>query len=156
MDKLKEFISKPKHLYFGVILMFVLVVGLASVSFSYVEESSNNTKQTEVIEIDTRMSSEVLKDGKITLAGNEARTFKIDVMSNNSFDSYYSLYYKCDSEDVVVTADELRNEIGSYDVHQIEVTVSNFNSYPVEVTLGLNTGYSEDGITTIGKKVVQE
>ena len=52
--------------------------------------------------------------------------------------------------------DELRNEIGSYDVHQIEVTVSNFNSYPVEVTLGLNTGYSEDGITTIGKKVVQE
>ena len=156
MDKLKEFISKPKHLYFGVILMFVLVVGLASVSFSYVEESSNNTKQTEVIEIDTRMSSEVLKDGKITLAGNEARTFKIDVMSNNSFDSYYSLYYKCDGEDVVVTADELRNEIGSYDVHQIEVTVSNFYSYPVEVTLGLNTGYSEDGITTIGKKVVQE
>jgi hypothetical protein len=156
MDKLKEFISKPKHLYFGVILMFVLVVGLASVSFSYVEESSNNTKQTEVIEIDTRMSSEVLKDGKITLAGNEARTFKIDVMSNNSFDSYYSLYYKCDGGDVVVTADELRNEIGSYDVHQIEVTVSNFNSYPVEVTLGLNTGYSEDGITTIGKKVVQE
>ena len=156
MDKLKEFISKPKHLYFGVILMFVLVIGLASVSFSYVEESSNNTKQTEVIEIDTRMSSEVLKDGKITLAGNEARTFKIDVMSNNSFDSYYSLYYKCDGGDVVVTADELRNEIGSYDVHQIEVTVSIFNSYPVEVTLGLNTGYSEDGITTIGKKVVQE
>lgn len=156
MDKVKEFLSKPKHLYFSVMLMFVLVIGLASVSFSYVSESSNNTTQSELLEIDTRISSTELRMGDISLKANESRTFKISVMSNNGFESSYALNYECDKSEVYVTASDVARTIGAYDVHEIELTVSNFESYPVSVTIGLDTGYTLDDIVSTGRKVVKE
>ena len=47
MGRVKEFFRKPKHLYFSVILMFVVVVGLASVSFSL----SDITKPSDIASV---------------------------------------------------------------------------------------------------------
>ena len=104
MDKVKEFFSKPKHLYFSVMLAFILVLGLASVTFSYVDESANEIPQAVVAAIDTRISSEYLKDGKLSLKANEAKTITHFVMSNNVVDTKYKLHYDAKG-DVRVIAD---------------------------------------------------
>lgn len=156
MGRVKEFFRKPKHLYFSVILMFVVVVGLASVSFSYVEESSNVTTQSELMKIDTRISSEHFVNGKVELKAKEAKTITVNVMSNNSFESAYQLNYKASHDFVFVLANEVKRTIGAYDVHSVDLTVSNFNDYPVEVTIGLDTGYNIDSIVLTGNEVVEE
>lgn len=155
MERIKDFFSKPKHLYFSVILTFVLVLGLASVSFSYVNETGDNITQREVYDIDTRIFSDELKDGKISLMANEARTFTVNVISNNAFASKYILNYTAEGN-VEVSVDRLRNVINPYDVHSFEMTVANYNSSPTVVTIGLDTGYENSDIKVTGKYVVEK
>ena len=108
------------------------------------------------MKIDTRLSSEHFVDGKVKLMAKESKTFNINVMSNNSFETAYQLNYNANHDFVFVLAEHAKRTIGAYDVHSVEVTVSNFNDYPVEVTIGLDTGYNEDSIVLTGNEVVEE
>ena len=139
MDRVRAFFTRPKNLYLSVLLMFTVVMGLASISFSYyVDESTNNTKLVELNVIDNRITSDELIDGKIVLGPQETKEIEVYVMSNNDFDTEYELYYLVDSEYVeVVTSDNTKGTLGSKDVHMINLVIENYEEKEVEVLIGM-------------------
>lgn len=158
MDKVKSFFTKPKNLYLSVLLMFTVVMGLASISFSYyVDESTNNTKLVELSVIDNRISSDDLVDGKVTVGPQETKVIQVYVMSNNDFDTEYELYYLADSDYLdVVSNYETARRIGSKDVHMIELIIENYEEKSIEVTIGIDSSYVGSEIALSGKKIVKE
>ena len=158
MDKVKSFFTKPKNLYLSVLLMFTVVMGLASISFSYyVDESTNNTKLVELSVIDNRISSDDLVDGKVTVGPQETKVIQVYVMSNNDFDTEYELYYLADSDYLdVVSNYETARRIGSKDVHMIELIIENYEEKSIEVTIGIDSSYVGSEMALSGKKIVKE
>ena len=158
MDRVRAFFTRPKNLYLSVLLMFTVVMGLASISFSYyVDESTNNTKLVELNVIDNRITSDELIDGKIVLGPQETKEIEVYVMSNNDFDTEYELYYLVDSEYVeVVTSDNAKGTLGSKDVHRINLVIENYEEKEVEVLIGVDSTYVGSKINLSGKKIVKE
>lgn len=158
MEKVKAFFTKPKNIYLSVLLMFTVVMGLASVSFSYyVDESTNDTKLVELKVIDNRISSDNLVDGKVTLGANEAKDIELYVISNNDFDTLYKLYYLVDNEyvDVVLNSD-INDVIGAKDVHKVLLSVENYSDKEVEVIIGIDSGYVGSEIKLSGVEITKE
>lgn len=158
MDRVRAFFIRPKNLYLSVLLMFTVVMGLASISFSYyVDESTNNTKLVELNVIDNRITSDELIDGKIVLGPQETKEIEVYVMSNNDFDTEYELYYLVDSEYVeVVTSDNIKGTLGSKDVHMINLVIENYEEKEVEVLIGVDSTYVGSKINLSGKKIIME
>lgn len=158
MDKIRTFFTRPKNLYLSVLLMCTVVMGLASISFSYyVDESTNNTKLVELNVIDNRITSDELVNGKIVLGPQETKEIEVYVMSNNDFDTEYELYYSVDSEYVdVVSSDNTNGTLGSKDVHMIKLVIENYEEKEVEVLIGLDSTYVGSKINLSGKKIVKE
>ena len=158
MDRVRAFFTRPKNLYLSVLLMFTVVMGLASISFSYyVDESTNNTKLVELNVIDNRITSDELIDGKIVLGPQETKEIEVYVMSNNDFNTEYELYYLVDSEYVeVVTSDNAKGTLGSKDVHMINLVIENYEEKEVEVLIGVDSTYVGSKINLSGKKIVKE
>lgn len=158
MEKVKTFFTKPKNIYLSVLLMFTVVMGLASVSFSYyVDESTNDTKLVELKVIDNRISSDSLVDGKVTLGANEAKDIELYVISNNDFDTVYKLYYLVDNQyvDVVLNSD-INDVIGAKDVHKVLLSVENYSDEEVKVTIGIDSSYVGSEIKLSGTEITKE
>ena len=158
MEKVKTFFTKPKNIYLSVLLMFTVVMGLASVSFSYyVDESTNDTKLVELKVIDNRISSDNLIDGKVTLGANEAKDIELYVISNNDFDTLYKLYYLVDNQyvDVVLNID-INDVIGAKDVHKVLLSVENYSDEEVKVTIGIDSSYVGSEIKLSGIEITKE
>lgn len=158
MEKVKAFFIKPKNIYLSLLFMFILVMGLTSISFSYyVDESTNNTKLVELKKIDNRLTSDELVDGKLILGPNETKDIVLYVMNNNDFDTIYKLLYSVDSEYVdVVLNNDINETINAKDVHMIDLTVENYDDKTLEVLFDIESGYVGSKISYSDKEVVEK
>ena len=143
MEQIRLFFKKPKNVYFSIIFMLTLVVGLMTVSFSYyVDDSTNNTTLVSIAKVNNFIQSDALNDNKLVLApGNEAN-FTLYVMSNNDFDSSYKLFYKCKNTLVSVNTNKpVKNEIEAFGFEKYEIKVINNATTIQEIEFGIVNGF---------------
>ncbi|MCH5167075.1 MAG: hypothetical protein J1F35_04195 [Erysipelotrichales bacterium] len=156
MSKIQTFVKKPRNIYFSIILMLTLVTGLFSISFSYyIDESSTNGLLT-VKGVDNRLQSDDLTDGIVALAPHETKTITVNIMSNNSYDSKYALYYKSDNDVKVLSTLEMDEIIKSKEVQQYELIVSNFEENPASVFIGIVNGQVDAEVSVPGSLIEVE
>ena len=143
MEHIRYFFKKPKNVYFSIIFMLTLVVGLMTVSFSYyIDDSTNNTTLVSLAKVNNIIQSDALKDNKLVLLPGNTATFTLYVMSNNDFDSSYKLFYKCKNTLVnVSTTSEIRHEIPIKAVHKYDIKVVNNATTIQEIEFGIVNGY---------------
>lgn len=148
MDKVSLFLKKPRNVYYSIIVMLTLVVGLMTVSFSYyIDDSTNDTKLVSLAKVNNIIQSDALNDNIVVVLPDQEVTFTMYVMSNNNFDSLYKLFYKCKNKLVSVKVDkEVENRISSYDVHKYDITVKNNATTIQEVEFGIANGYLDKAI----------
>ena len=143
MERIRNFFRKPKNVYFSIIFMLTLVVGLMTVSFSYyVDDSTNNTTLVSLAKVNNVIQSDALKDNKLELIPGQEATFTLYVMSNNEFDSAYKLFYKCKNTLVsVTTTSAVRSSIEPYAAHAYNIIVKNNATTIQEIEFGITNGY---------------
>lgn len=153
MRKIVDFFKRPRNVYFSFILLLTLVTGLASISFSNYIDESNMEGLLEVNNIDNRLQSDDLVDNTIALAAHETKTIKVYIMSNNDFESKFSLYYLTDSNAKVYSETDMKTTIEPKEVIETELTISNFEDATVTVKLGISSALVEDELTIEGKEL---
>lgn len=152
--KLFKFFNRPRNLYFSIIVMLTVVAGLVSVSFSYyIDESTNNTKLALSI-VDNEIQSDALTDNKVTISSNETITFNMFIISNNSFESIYKLFYKANDK-VEVTVDRIYPSLEAHSVNIVKITIKNFSNSEETVEIGIKSGYLNTNIEIEGKEITR-
>ena len=153
MSNIKSFFTRPRNIYFSLILMITLVTGLFSISFSYYIDESNTNGLLKLKKVDNRIQSDDLVDGYLSLAPHETKNITLYVMSNNSFESKYALYYKTDEDVKVISGEEIDDTISSKEVKKYELLVSNFEDTEAKVYIGIENGQIDDEIEVDGSIV---
>ena len=156
MSKIKAFINKPRNIYFSIILMLTLVTGLFSISFSYYIDESNTNGLLTVKGVDNILQSDDLTDGIVGLAPHESKTIKVNIMSNNSYESKYALYYKSNNDVKVFSTLAMDEIIKSKEVQEYELIVSNFEDNPSSVYIGIVNGLVDAEVSVPGNLVEVE
>lgn len=157
MKKIAEYLKKPRNIYFYLVIMATIVTGLMSVTFSYyMEESANNTKIVTLSKVDNRIQGDMLVDGKITVPENQTINTDLYVMSNNNFYSSYKLYYQSDNNVSVHSLNNIEGNIGPYDVQKVTLTLTNNESIPVSIPIGIENGYIDKEIIVKEKEITKK
>lgn len=151
MRKIRKIINKPRNIYYCLIAMLTVVVGLVSISFSYyISESGNNVRSLSLSVVDNQIKCDSLKNGVLKVAPNETVTFSLYVMSNNNFESSFKLFYKADTDNLKVYAEKLKDSIGAYDIQSVDITVINYTNEEQSIEFGIANGYLNTEIETDG------
>ena len=147
-----SFLKRKRNIYFSIIFMLTIVMGLFSISFSYYVDESSKTGLFKVNEIDNRLQSDALTNGSITVGSQETVEFHVYVISNNNFESKYELYYQTKNEDnlEVYTVNEVKNTIPSHSVHEYKIVIENYNETSVDVTFGVASSYMQSDVESPG------
>lgn len=153
MGKIKSVVTKPRNIYFSIVLMLTLVTGLASISFSYYIDESNTDGLLKLKEIDNRIQSDDLVDGKVSLAPHETKTININVMSNNNTETKFALYYKTEDDVKVFSEVEINSTIDKKELQEYVLLVSNFSGDPASVYIDIESGELTDELVIDGKMV---
>ena len=153
MDKVKNFIAKPRNIYFSLMLLVTLVAGLFSISFSYYIDESSTEGLLKVKGLDNRIQSDDLVDGVVSLAPHETKTINLYVMSNNTKETRYAIYYKTDKNAKVLSETELDETIGANEVYQYTLMVSNFGDEEADVLIDIASAELDDEVSFDGVKV---
>lgn len=154
MESIKKFMRKPKNIYFSLLVLVTVVIGLASFSFSYYTDDTVDVKPLRLADVDTRLQCDQAKGGYVTVGAQETIEYTVYVQSNNAFDSQYKLYYETEANDVeVYTSKETIGNIEAYNILAYKITVANFETNPVKVKLGVAGGYTEADIDVPGKLI---
>lgn len=134
-----NFFKRKRNIYFSIIFMLTIVMGLFSISFSYYVDESSRTGLYKINQIDNRLQSDALTNGTITVSAQETVEFNVYVISNNNFESKYELYYQTKNEDdiKVYTVDEIKETIPSHSVYEYKIVVENYDDNSVNVTFGV-------------------
>ena len=134
-----SFLKRKRNIYFSIIFMLTIVMGLFSISFSYYVDESSKTGLFKINEIDNRLQSDALTNGTITVEAQETVEFHVYVISNNNFESKYELYYQAKKEEnlEVYTVNEIKSSIPSHSVHEYKIVIENYNEESVGVTFGV-------------------
>lgn len=129
-------------MYFSIIGMLTIVMGLISLTFSYYVPSSRNMiAQVDVMNIDNILKSDDLQDGSLSLKPYESRTITFYVISNNNYETHYRITYD-DIPKVEVTPLSLSsNAIDAHDVHRVEVLVQNAGAERITINFSLVNNY---------------
>lgn len=149
MKFIKEFIKKPRNIYFGIILMLTLVTGLVSVSFSYFIDESSTEGVLKFAEIDNRIQSPDLVDKNVSLAPHETKEIDIYVMSNNNFDTDFSLIYKTNDDVKVYSDRKLSTTLTAKEVQNYHLVISNYGDSAANLELDIvsfNKGEMQESI----------
>lgn len=153
MGKIKSVVTKPRNIYFSIVLMLTLVTGLASISFSYYIDESNTEGLFKLKEIDNRIQSDDLIDGKVSLAPHETKTITVNVMSNNNTKTKFALYYKTEDDVKVFSEEKIASTIDKKELQEYVLLVSNFSSSPASVYIDIESGQLSDELVVDGKLV---
>lgn len=134
-----NFFKRKRNIYFSIIIMLTVVMGLFSISFSYYVDESSKTGLFKINEIDNRLQSDSLTNGTITVNAQETVEFSIYVISNNNFETKYELYYQTNNESnlEVYTVNNIKETIPSHSVYEYKIVIENYNETSVDVTLGI-------------------
>ena len=153
MSKIKSFINRPRNIYFSIVLMLTLVSGLFSISFSYYIDESNTEGLLKVKSVDNRIQCDDLVDGYVTLAPHETKEINLYVMSNNNSLSKFALYYKTEDDAKVLSNVSIDETIDAKEVQQYELLVSNFESNPASIYIGILNGKIGDDLEVDGNLI---
>ena len=147
---IRDFIRKPRNIYFSIVTLLTVVTCLISISFSfYIDES--NDGYVNISKLDNRIQSDLLNNGDITVNPNSTITFNLYVMSNNDFDSVYKVMYQCNENVYVKSLSHNGINIGSHDVHEVKVQIENTSNDVQNIHFGIISGYNETDLNTTNK-----
>lgn len=153
MSKIREFISKPRNIYYCGIVLLTIVTGLVSISFSYYINESGDSKYLSLSVVDNQIQSDELVNNILSIDGNESKTFNLYVISNNNFESIYKLFYKAKNVDIRIKADKLYPSIHAHDVQVLTITVDNYTSIEQKIEFGIASGYVDTEVTVEGTEI---
>lgn len=147
-----NFFKRKRNIYFCLIFMLTVVMGLFSISFSYYVDESSRTGLLKINEIDNRLQSDSLTNGTITVKPQETVEFHVYVISNNNFESKYELYYQTKNETnlEVYTVDEIKETIPSHSVYEYKIVIENYNEESVDVTFGVASSDMQSDVKSPG------
>ena len=152
MDSFKDFMKRPRNVYFSIVVMLVVVTGLVSISFSYyIDDSMNGNQYVQLSEIDNKIQSDDLTSNVITVPAKTNKIITINVISNNDFASAFRLYYTTDGNNTLVASREpINDSIDARDVLTYNIDFVNNGNQDTTITLGIVNGYIGSTINTPG------
>lgn len=137
MKYVKAFIQKPRNMYFSIILMLTLVMGLVSVSFSYYVDESSRPGVLKNVNVDNRLQITGYAGNKISFEPHETKELEVYIMSNNDFSSVYKIYYNKGVNVYVYADTKISGVITAKEVQKYKFMITNNEEVPVEFELGL-------------------
>ncbi len=153
MRKVFSFFKRPRNMYFSIVVMFSLVMGLVSVSFSYYVPDTSVSGVAKLKRVDNRIQANELNDGYIVVGPHETKNVSLYVMSNNDFKSQYKIFYKTDGNVKVLSEMEAGGVIDAHGVLVHELMVANFEDVSTDVYIGIDSSYLDTEIFLSGEKV---
>lgn len=148
MNKVLDFLAKPRNMIFSLLVMFALVVGLLKVSFSYYIEDSTNGAELKLDTINNVLTSNDLKNGILYLNPYESKAITMSVTSYNEYESAYKLFYDCKHEITVEKFTDYDGILGAGETDKITVLVANPNEYSIEAKVFVQNGYIGNSIVS--------
>lgn len=136
MKKLKEFLIKPRGIYFSIVAVLTLTMFLMTISFSYYVPTSTTKTEMTVGEIVNTLSIDDNETNSIVLGSLEERTITFRIKSYNLIDTMYYIYYDKNiniSYEIIDGSDNTIKESG-----EETITVKFTNNSEEEVTVGFN------------------
>lgn len=153
MKFIKNFVKKPRNVYFSIIAMMTIISGLVSISFSYYIDESSTEGELKFTKIDNRIQSPDLIDGNISLAPHETKEITLYIMSNNDFQSKYKLIYNTDKNVKIFSETPLDEVIDAKEVKDYKLIVSNFEDESVTFELKILSNEINKTIEFVGNTV---
>lgn len=136
MKKLKEFLIKPRGIYFSIVAVLTLTMFLMTISFSYYVPTSTTKTEMTVGEIVNTLSIDDNETNSIVLGSLEEKTITFRIKSYNLIDTMYYIYYDKNINISYEIIDGSDNTIKESDEETI--TVKFTNNSEEEVTVGFN------------------
>lgn len=151
------FFKRKRNLYFSIIFMLTLVMGLFSVSFSYYVDETSRSGLVRLNEVDNIIQSDSLKNGVITVGPQETIEFHIYVISNNNYDSKFKLFYQTKNErDIkVYTKEDIKEVIPSHSVYEYTIVIENYSGVQEDVTIGIASSTMDSSVNAPGKVILK-
>ena len=87
-----NFFKRKRNIYFSILFMLTVVMGLFSISFSYYVDESSKMGLLKINEIDNRLQSDALTNGTITVNPQETVEFSIYVINFSCGKYFISIF----------------------------------------------------------------
>ena len=133
--------NKNRTIFLAIAVLFVICTGFTSLSFSYFINPS--TTEADVL-TSSLVSNEIEYSGELILAPGEVRNVTLTVISNNSFDSYFKVYFKGNIK--VECSSRTMDLIKSFDKKTIDVIVVNETEEYQDFQFGIESALSGEEI----------
>ena len=147
-----NFFKRKRNIYFSILFMLTVVMGLFSISFSYYVDESSKMGLLKINEIDNRLQSDALTNGTITVNPQETVEFSIYVISNNNYETKDEIEYQTNNESnlEVYTVNDIKETIPSHSVYEYKIVIENYNETNVDVTLGVASSIMQGEVKAPG------
>lgn len=133
--------NRNKTIFIVFSIMFIICTCFTSLSFSYFINPS--TTETDVL-TSSLVSNELNYENNDMLAPNETRNITLNIVSYNSFDSFYKIFYKGDVK--VTTTDRTMDIIKPFEEKMVNVTITNESEEYKEFVFGIESALSGEDI----------
>ena len=133
--------NKNRTIFLAIAVLFVICTGFTSLSFSYFINPS--TTEADVL-TSSLVSNEIEYSGELILAPGEVRNVTLTVISNNSFDSYFKVFYKGNIK--VTSEDKTFDKLEPFENKKINVVINNESDEYRSFSFGISSALSGEEI----------
>lgn len=133
--------NKNRTIFLAIAVLFVICTGFTSLSFSYFINPS--TTEADVL-TSSLVSNEIEYSGELILAPSEVRNVTLTVISNNSFDSYFKVFYKGNIK--VTSEDKTFDKLEPFENKKINVVINNESDEYRSFSFGISSALSGEEI----------
>lgn len=152
MKYFRNFLNKPRGLYFSIIAMMTLTVVLMKVSFSYYIPVSKDTTIMTIQEIQNVLTIEGY-DNEIEFAPNETKELVFHVKSNNDIDTSYSLFYEGESF-LIENKSAIKRDLSPQEETSFIVSITNQTEETNNIKFKITSGFKGKPIE-VNKNIIK-
>ncbi len=152
MKYLRDFVNKPRGMYFSIVTMMTLTVILMKVSFSYYIPVSKDTTIMSVQEINNVLSIEGYNN-EIEFTPNETKELVFHVKSNNDIDTTYLVSYIGDSF-LIENKSAIKRDLNPQEETSFIVSVTNTKEENNNIKFDITSGFKGKTIE-VKEKVIK-
>ena len=152
MKYLRDFVNKPRGMYFSIVTMMTLTVILMKVSFSYYIPVSKDTAIMSVQEINNVLSIEGYSN-EIEFTPNETKELVFHVKSNNDIDTTYLVSYIGDSF-LIENKSAIKRDLNPQEETSFIVSVTNTKEENNNIKFDITSGFKGKTIE-VKEKVIK-
>lgn len=152
MKYLRDFVNKPRGMYFSIVTMMTLTVILMKVSFSYYIPVSKDTTIMSVQEINNVLSIEGYNN-EIEFTSNETKELVFHVKSNNDIDTTYLVSYIGDSF-LIENKSAIKRDLNPQEETSFIVSVTNTKEENNNIKFDITSGFKGKTIE-VKEKVIK-